>query len=82
MTDTTSTTANTPTPKSNFKKFFWIVALILGSLGIDHYTFHWVSGGADVTVTDSTIVITPIVDTPQVVAPFAVDTVKSDTTKK
>ena len=78
MTEQTST----PTPETKTsiaKKFFIVVAFILGALGIDHYTFHYVSGGAEVevTVTDSTITSSVVV-----AEPVAVDTTKVDTTKK
>ena len=79
MTDTQST----PSPKSSLtKKFFWIVAIVLGALGIDHYTFHYVSGGVDVavTVTDSTVVADTHIDTTITIAKS--DSAKADTTKK
>lgn len=73
MTDTVTT----PAPKKSNKRLFVIIALILGALGIDHYTFHYVSGGADVVVTvnDSTISATAHIDTTITIA-------KKDTTKK
>lgn len=57
--------------KSIATKIFVVIAIVLGLLGIDHYTYHWVSGGVDVTVTDSTLVVAPSIDTTTV-----------DTTKK
>lgn len=42
------------------KKVFIAIAIILGFLGLDHFTYNWVSGGGAITVTDSSIVITPI----------------------
>ena len=76
------TVAATPAPKKpifTLKNFFYLVALVLGLFGLDHYTTNLVSGGS-VTVTDSTIVVSaPVVETPTVVA---IDTVKADTTKK
>ena len=84
MTDTTSTQSTPSTPKKSFKKFFWIVAIILGLFGLDHYTYNFVGIGAEVTVTDSSIMVTPSVDTVVTVpvAPAVVDTTKADTTKK
>lgn len=62
-------------PKSSpAKKFFRFVAILLALLALDHYTYNFVGIGAEVTVTDSTIVIAPSVDT-------TVSTVEADTTK-
>ena len=58
------TNTETPKPKKSIaKKIFVVVAIVFSLLGIDHYTYHWVSGGVDVTVTDSTLVVSPIADT-------------------
>lgn len=80
MTETTSTPEK---PKSSItKKLFYVIAIILGLLGIDHFTYHYVSGGTDVevTVTDSTIISTAsVVATPTVAV---IDTARKDTTKK
>ena len=74
------TVAATPAPKKpifTLKNFFYLVALVLGLFGLDHYTTNLVSGGS-VTVTDSTIVVSaPVVETPTV----TVDTIKVDTSK-
>lgn len=74
------TVAATPAPKKpifTVKNLFYLVAVVLGLLGLDHYTTNFVSGGS-VTVTDSTIVVTA-----PVVEPLPVtDTIKIDTTKK
>ena len=69
------TVAATPAPKTPLlKTLFYIIATILGLLGLDHYTTNLVSGGS-VTVTDSTIVVTaPVVDVPAVA-----DSIKTDT---
>jgi hypothetical protein len=79
MTDTQTTSAE---PKKNplMKKIFIGIGIIFGLLGIDHFSTKWVSGGATITVTDSTIVVSPIVDT-IVATPLVVDTAKKDTTK-
>lgn len=74
MTDinTTAPVAETPVPKKPFftmKKLFWAIGIILGLLGIDHYTLNLVSGGS-VIVTDSTIVVSEPIDT------LTVDTIK------
>lgn len=73
MTDT----ATMPAPKKSNKKLFVIIAIILGALGIDHYTFHYVSGGVDVAVTiaDSTISASAHIDTTITIS-------KKDTTNK
>ena len=79
----TNTSTSTPTsPKKSYKNLFVVIAIILGALGIDHYTFHYVSGGVDVavTVTDSTIVGNVNVDTTITIATS--DSAKADTTKK
>lgn len=66
-----------PAPKKSKKlTIFVIIALILSALGYDHYNWHYVSGGVDVTVTDSSIVVTPIVDTTTVAPAAVVDTTK------
>lgn len=64
--------AAAPAPKKpfNLKTLFVIISIVLGALGIDHYTLNLVSGGS-VTVTDSTIVVS---------APSA-DTAVADTSK-
>lgn len=84
MTNTSTSTSTPESPKQSSwkKKFFWIVAIVLGALGIDHYTFHYVSGGVDVavTVTDSTVVATANVDT--TITLVTADSTKVDTTKK
>ena len=65
-----------PKPKRNWgKKIFAAIALVLALLGIDHYTWHWVSGGVDVTVTDSTVVVAPATDTAKAAV---IDTTKKD----
>lgn len=88
MTDTATKPAE-PNKSSLMKKIFWVIGIILGLLGIDHYTTNVISGGT-VTVTDSTIVVTTVDTTtikevsPEVVVP-AIDTTKkvtADTTKK
>ena len=79
----TNTSTSTPTsPKKSYKNLFVVIAIILGALGIDHYTFHYVSGGVDVavTVTDSTVVANANVDT--TITLVKADTTKADTTKK
>ena len=79
----TNTSTSTPTsPKKSYKNLFVVIAIILGALGIDHYTFHYVSGGVDVavTVTDSTIVADTHIDTTITIAKS--DSAKADTTKK
>ena len=70
----------TPKPKKSIaKKVFWIIAIVLGLFGIDHFTYNFAGIGASVTVTDSTVVVAPIVDT----TPVAVeDTTAKDTTRK
>ena len=80
----TDNTTQPTTPKKSYKKFFVLIALILGLLGIDHYTYHFVSGGVDVTVTDSTIVVTAPIDTTITIAKVdtAINIVKVDTSKK
>jgi hypothetical protein len=78
MTDTNTSTGSSP--KKSFSKVFWIIGIVLGIFGINHYTLKIGYGtGAEVTLTDSTIVVTPVVE--PVVAPVA-DTTKADTTKK
>lgn len=75
---TTASTTPAPAPKqpmSPIKKFFWAVGIILALLGIDHYTYNFAGIGADVTVTDSTVVVAPAV------TPAPADTTKADTTK-
>lgn len=74
-------TATTPAPEKPKSKFWIIVSLILLAFGVDHYTFHYVSGGADVavTVTDSTISATAHIDTTIVIS--KADTAKKDTAK-
>lgn len=72
---------NNETPKKPAgKKIFYVIALILGLLGIDHYTYHFASGGVDITLNDSTIAITPIKDSIKVDStaktPVAPDTIK------
>ena len=70
------TVAATPAPKKpifTLKNFFYLVALVLGLFGLDHYTTNLVSGGS-VTVTDSTIVVSAPVDVPAVA-----DSIKTDT---
>jgi len=79
MSDTVAATPAPKKPMFSLKNLFYVIALVLGLFGIDHYTTNLVSGGS-VTVTDSTIVVSaPVVETPTVVA---IDTVKADTTKK
>jgi len=79
---TNTSTSSSASPKSNFTKIFWIIGIVLGLLGIDHYTFNYVSGGVDVavTVTDSTIVADTHIDTTITIAKS--DSAKADTTKK
>ena len=70
--------AEQPKPKKSItKKVFWIIAIVLGLFGIDHFTYNIAGIGASVTVTDSTIVVAPIID-----SIVAVDKTKADTTKK
>lgn len=83
MTTETTSTPN-ETPKKSNKKFFWIISIILGLFGLDHYTYNFVGIGAEATVTDSTIVVAPIVDTiitTDAVVVAKVDTTKADTAK-
>lgn len=62
------------------KNLFYLIALILGLCGIDHYTTTLISGGS-VTVTDSTIVVAaPAAVT--LTTTVAVDSAKVDTIKK
>lgn len=79
MSDATVAAPAPKKPMFSLKNLFYVIALVLGLFGLDHYTTNLVSGGS-VTVTDSTIVVSaPVVETPTV---SAVDTVKADTTKK
>lgn len=72
-------TEQTPKPKKSItKKIFIVIAFILALFGIDHFTYNFAGIGAEVTVTDSTIVVSPAPDTTAIVA----DTTKRDTTKK
>lgn len=78
MTDQTTPSK----PKSSIaKKFFLAVGIIFALLGIDHFTYNFVSGGAEVevTVTDSTISVTAADTSSATIAP--VDTAKKDTAK-
>lgn len=73
------TEQTTPTPKKSIaKKVFAAIAIILGLLGIDHYTYNFAGIGTSLTVTDSTVVVAPIADTTLPVT----DTARIDTTKK
>jgi len=69
MTEQTSTPSTPSTPEKSKislkKKIFIVIAFVLGALGIDHYTFNYVSGGVnvEVTLTDSTITTTANIDT-------------------
>lgn len=79
-------TQPTETPKPSKKqlviqRLFMAIALFLTFLGIDHYTFNWISGGATVTVTDSTIVVKEVSPT-DTTKPIYIDTTKKDTVKK
>jgi hypothetical protein len=75
MSDTVAATPAPKKPMFTLKNLFYVIALVLGLFGLDHYTTNLVSGGS-VTVTDSTIVVSaPVVDAP------VADTVKADTTK-
>lgn len=77
----TNTTPETPKP-SPLKKILYVVGLILATLGVNHLTFRVGYADAEVTLTDSSIVIAPITDTVKPVKPASVDTAKADTTKK
>jgi len=58
---TTSSTTTTTPPKRNYTKMvFMAIGFVLALLGTDHYTTQWISGGAEITVTDKNIVISPI----------------------
>lgn len=81
---TEQTTEQKPKKKIG-KKIFIVIAFVLALLGIDHYTFSWVSGGVDVTVTDSALAASPTpevspADTSKPVMPP--DTAKTDSVKK
>ena len=66
MTDT-NTTQQPEKPKMSLtKKAIYALIAIVGLLLADHWSTNFVSGGADVTVTDSTIVVTPMVDAGEV----------------
>jgi hypothetical protein len=74
--------AEVPSKKAAvLKKLFAGVAIIFTLLGINHYTFQWGYGGAqvEVTVTDSTITATGHLDTTITIS--AADTAKKDTAK-
>lgn len=79
MTDTQIT--QSPKQSSWKKKLFWIIALVLGALGLNHYTFKIGYGGANVeiTITESTITSSVNVDT--TITILKADTTKPDTTK-
>ena len=63
------------------KKLFILIGLVLALLGLDRYTFNWVSGGTTITVTDSSIIAAPIVDS-VASASDSFPIAGSDTTKK
>ena len=83
-TDSTTTQSETLKKSSIKKKIIIVVVVILAAFGIDHVTFHLVSGGAVVVTIDSAVVAAPVVDTVLVkeISPAAiVDTAKKDTSK-
>ena len=83
-TDNSTTKTEAPKKSSIKKKIIIVVVVILAAFGIDHVTFHLVSGGAVVVTIDSAVVAAPVVDTVPVkeISPAAiVDTAKKDTVK-
>ena len=73
MSDATVAAPAPKKPMFSLKNLFYVIALVLGLFGLDHYTTNLVSGGS-VTVTDSTIVVSAPVDVPAVA-----DSIKTDT---
>ena len=83
MTNTENITPTAGKKKTSItKKIFVVIALVLGLLGIDHYTYNFAGIGASVTVTDSTLVVAPIVEADTAKNILPLDTAKKDTTKK
>ena len=83
MTTEANQTTQPVKPKMSItKKIFIVIGFILAMFGVDHFTYNLAGIGADVTVTDSTIVVAPSPDTTVEVAPVvAIDTTKKDTAK-
>lgn len=81
MTNETSTQNSTPKKTSIIKKIFLVVGFILALLGVDYLTYNFAGIGAEVTLTDSTLVVTPSVDSIVASTPIVGDTTKADTTK-